>query len=368
MPPARGRRSDDRPEGLSLTRARGIDDRVDQGMAAHVGLPLSGMIYDRFGWHAVFWASLAMAVVMLVLVVTVVPESTVMAPGSFDLLGAALLSVGLTALLLGISKGHTWGWTSRWTMTSFAIATLALLAWAMWELRTGHPLVDLRTSARRPVLLTNVASFLAGFALFANLLVATMQLQLPVSTGVGLGLGVTAAGLAMLPGGALMVVMAPVSAAITRRFGARSTLVSGLVITGCGYVLRVFLDSSLAWLVLGISVVSLGIAVCFAAMPVLIMRSVPIADTASANGLNTVVRSIGTATCSAGVTAVLAANSVAVDGSGSSDSGCHAHHKLDCSWRCLSWCRCRCPYSSYRHARCSCLCTGNGRGRYPLAW
>lgn len=215
--------------------------------------------------------------------------------------------IALTALLLGISKGHAWGWTGRWTVTSFAVTLLAFSAWAVWELKTGHPLVDLRTSARRPVLMTNIASYLAGFVLFVNLLVVTLQLQLPATTGVGFGTGVTAAGLAMVPGGAPMVVMSPVSAAITRRFGARSTLVSGLLVTGFGYVFRVFLDSSLTWLVLGITVGSLGIAICFAAIPVLIMRSVPITETTAANGLNTVVRSIGTATCSAGVTAVLAA-------------------------------------------------------------
>lgn len=284
------------------------------GVGAAVGLPLSGFIYDLFGWQAVFWASVLMAVLMLVLVKVVVPESTVRAPGRFDGLGAVLMSIALTALLLGISKGGEWGWTSRWTLVSFAVAVVVFAMWAAWELRTGQPLVDLRTSTRRPVLLTNIASLLAGFALFANLLVAAQQLQLPRASGVGFGLGVTEAGLAMIPGGVLMVVMAPVSAALTRRFGARITLVAGLAITGLGYVVRVLADGTLAALVVGITVVSLGIAVCYAAMPVLIMRSVPITETAAANGLNTVVRAIGTATCSASVAAVLAASTVTVDG------------------------------------------------------
>jgi hypothetical protein len=114
----------------------------------------------------------------------------------------------------------------------------------------------------------------------------------------------------MLPGGVLMVLMAPVSASITRRFGARTTLVAGLSITGFGYVVRVLLDASIIQLILGVSIVSIGIAMSFAAMPVLIMQSVPISETAAANGLNTVVRSIGTSTCSATVAAVLAAGTV----------------------------------------------------------
>lgn len=293
------------------------------GIGGAVGLPLSGVIYEAFGWQAVFWGSVVMSVVMLVLVLTVVPESGVRTPGRFDWLGAILMSIALTALLLGISKGGVWGWTSQWTLLSFTVAALFFALWAPWELRTGDPLVDLRTSTRRPVLLTNVASLLAGFAMFANLLVATQQLQIPVESGVGFGLGVTEAGLAMLPGGVLMVLMAPVSAAVTRRFGARTTLIAGLCITGFGYVVRVLFDGSLVELMVGVSIISVGVAVGFAAMPVLIMQSVPISETAAANGLNTVVRSIGTSTCSATVAAVLTAG-VAVGSAYPSEAALHA--------------------------------------------
>lgn len=284
------------------------------GIGGAVGLPLSGVMYEAFGWQSVFWGSVAMSVVMLVLVVTVVPESTVRSPGRFDWVGAILMSVALTSLLLGISKGGQWGWTSQWTLLSFLVAVIFFTLWAPWELRTGQPLVDLRTSARRPVLLTNIASLLAGFAMFANLLVSVQQLQLPVASGVGFGLGVTEAGLAMLPAGLVMILISPFSASITRRFGARTTLVSGLAVTGLGYVLRVLLDSSIIGLLIGIGVVSMGIAVSFAAMPVLIMQSVPITETAAANGLNTVVRSIGTSTCSATVAAVLTAGTISAGG------------------------------------------------------
>ncbi|WP_165821235.1 MFS transporter [Nocardioides gansuensis] len=280
------------------------------GIGGAVGLPLSGVIYAAFGWHAVFWASVVMSVGMLVLVLAVVPESGVTTPGRFDWWGAILISTALTSLLLGISKGGAWGWTSQWTLLSFTVAALAFALWAPWELRAGEPLVDLRTSARRPVLLTNIASLLAGFIMFNYLLVATQQLQLPVETGVGSGLGVTEAGLVMLPGGVLMVLMAPVSASVTRRFGARITLTAGLSVAGVGYVVRVLLDGSVAELVIGISIVSVGVAMSFASMPVLIMQSVPIGETAAANGLNTVVRSIGTSSCSATVAAVLTAGAI----------------------------------------------------------
>ena len=109
----------------------------------------------------------------------VVSESSVLTKGRFDYLGAALLSVALTSLLLAISKGGTWGWGSEPVIVLFVVAVAALVVWFPYEMKVGQPLVDLRTSARRPVLLTNIASLLVGFAMFANLLLTTQQLQLP---------------------------------------------------------------------------------------------------------------------------------------------------------------------------------------------
>lgn len=281
------------------------------GIGGAIGLPLSGVMYEHFGWQSVFWGSVAMSVLMITLVLAVVPESSVRAPGRFDYGGALLLSTALTALLLGISKGGQWGWTSQATILSLLSAVLVFGLWVPWELRTGQPLVDLRTSIRRPVLLTNVASLLAGFAMFSNMLVAVQQLQLPEASGVGFGLDVTSAGLVMLPGGVLMVLISPFSASLTRRFGARTTLIAGLGITGVGYISRVLLDATILQLAFGVSIVFAGIAVAFAAMPVLIMRSVPISETAAANGLNSVVRAIGTSLCSASVAAVLTAGATA---------------------------------------------------------
>ena len=93
-----------------------------------------------------------------------------------------LLSVALTALLLVISKGGTWGWGSERIAAAARIDGRSSLAvWVPYSLRVSQPLVDLRTSARRPVLLTNIASILVGFALMANILISTQQLQLPVA-------------------------------------------------------------------------------------------------------------------------------------------------------------------------------------------
>ena len=302
------------PVGISIMRDELPRERVGSavalmsatlGIGAAIGLPLSGFISEHADWHALFWVAAGMGALMLVAVPLVIPESSVRTRGRFDVGGALLLSVALTSLLLAVSKGGHWGWTSERTLVLFVAAAVLLAVWLPVELRVARPLVDVRTSARPAVLLTNLASVLLGFAMFGNMLTTTQLLQMPKATGYGFGLSVIDAGLGMLPAGLAMVLLAPVSAAITRRFGAKTTLITGALIMAGAYVGRVFLVDQLWQVIVGAALVSMGTAVSYAAMPTLIMRAVPITETASANGLNTLLRAIGTSTASAAVAAVL---------------------------------------------------------------
>jgi MFS family permease len=118
-------------------------------------------------------------------------------------------------------------------------------------------------------------------------------------------LSVISAGLCMVPSGLAMVLFAPISGRIIRVFGGKAALMAGAVVMIVGYVGRVFFYDSIAWVIIGSTVVSVGTAIGCASMPTLIMGAVPITETASANGLNSLVRSIGTSTSSAAVAAVL---------------------------------------------------------------
>ncbi|KIS25582.1 MFS transporter [Arthrobacter sp. SPG23] len=282
------------------------------GIGSALGLPLAGVLYESMGWESIFWVSGGAGTLLLAAVVLVVPESKVRTPGRFDYLGAVILSGALAALLLAISKGGSWGWGSEPVLLLFLAAAILLAAWLPYELKVSQPMVDLRTSGRRPVLLTNLASLLVGFAMFANMLLTTQQLQLPTSTGYGFQLSVITAGLCMVPSGLAMVVFAPVSGGIIRRFGGKSALIAGAAVMVVGYVGRVFFWDSIASVIIGSTVVSVGTAIAYAAMPTLIMGAVPITETASANGLNSLVRSIGTSTSSAAVAAVLTSVTITV--------------------------------------------------------
>ncbi|MFD7277817.1 MFS transporter [Streptomyces sp. NPDC059862] len=303
------------PLGISIMRDELPAERLGSatalmsaslGVGGALGLPAAALIADNFDWHVLFWTSAALGVVAGVLVLTLVPESKVRTGGRFDLIGALGLAVGLVCLLLGISKGADWGWTSGTTLSLFAAAVVVLLVWGRWELRVTQPLVDLRSTARRQVLVTNLASVAVGFAMFAMSLVIPQMLQAPEATGYGLGQSMLAAGLVMAPSGLVMMLTAPVSAAVSKAKGPKVTLMIGALIVAGGYGLNIVLMDAVWHFVLVSCVIGAGIGFTYGSMPALIMGAVDPSETAAANSLNTLMRSIGTSTASAVAGVVLA--------------------------------------------------------------
>ena len=269
------------------------------GVGGALGLPASAVLVENTDWHVLFWTAAGLGVVVTALVVALVPESSVRTGGRFDLVGAAGLSAALVCLLLAISKGADWGWGDGLTLGLFAAAVVILLLWGWFELRTRRPLVDLRTTARRQVLLTNLASLVFAFAMFAMSLVLPQILQLPAVTGYGLGQSLLVTGLVLVPSGLVMMATAPVSARLSRARGPKVTLMVGAVIVAAGYGLGVVFMSAIWQLVVVSALIGAGIGFAYGSMPALIMGAVPVSETAAANSLNTLMRAIGTSVSSA---------------------------------------------------------------------
>jgi MFS family permease len=296
------------PLGISIMRDELPAERLGSatalmsaslGVGGALGLPAAALIADNFDWHVLFWSSAGMGVVALLLVLFVVPESKVRTGGRFDFVGGIGMAAGLLCLLLPISKGGDWGWDSGTTLGLFAACVVILLLWGWYELRTDQPLVDLRTTARRQVLVTNLASIALGFGMFAMSLVLPQLLQLPEATGYGLGKSLLTAGLVMAPSGLVMMAVAPISAALSKAKGPKASLMLGSLIVAAGYGLNIVLMSEVWQFVLVSCVIGSGIGFTYGAMPALIMGAVPPSQSGAANSLNTLMRSIGTSTASA---------------------------------------------------------------------
>ncbi len=282
--------------------------------AARSACPTAALLAENFNWHTLFWLSAALGVIVFALVLRFVPESAVRSGGRFDVPGGLGLSIGLISLLLAISQGADWGWTGGRTLGLFALGVVALLAWGWWERRTSEPLVDLRTTARPQVLLTNLASMVFGFAMFAMSLVLPQLLQMPKATGFGLGQSMLASGLVMGPSGLVMLIAAPFSAKISKTRGPKVTLMLGALVVAAGYGVGSVLMSSVWQLVLVSLLIGAGIGLAYGAMPALIMSAVPVSETAAANSFNTLMRSIGTSVSSAVAGVILANLTISLGG------------------------------------------------------
>ncbi|MER6982979.1 MFS transporter [Streptomyces carpinensis] len=311
------------PLGIGLMRDMLPRERLGSAMAlmsssigvgGGLALPAAALVAQHTNWHALFYGAAGLGALSIVLTLLAVPESPTRAEGSFDLLGALGLSAGLVLFLLPITKGSDWGWSSATTLGLFAAAAAVLLLWGLLELRLAAPLVDLRTTARREVLLTNLASIMVGVSFYVVSLVLPQLLQLPSATGYGLGRSMVVAGLCVAPLGLTMMFTAPVYARLSARYGPKVTLIIGLLVIAIGYGGGLGLMDA-AWQTVITSVVlGAGIGLAYSSLPALIVGAVPASETGAANGLNTLMRSIGTSVSSAVIGMVLANTANHVNG------------------------------------------------------
>jgi MFS family permease len=301
------------PLGISIMRGILPEGKVGGGVAlmssslgigGAVGLPLTGLVAEHLGWRWLFAGAAVLCVGLLLLVRAVVQEGPERSGGRFDLPGAIGLGAALVSLLLAISKGSEWGWGSPRVLGLLAAAVVLFALWSRLQLRTRTPLIDLRVSARPAVLWTNISSVLVGFSMFAGFLLTTQVLQAPPSTGYGQGLSLIEAGLVLLPVGGMMVIFSPLSARISGRYGARTTLLLGCAVMLVGNLWLATVPATVPLIMGAVMVTSSGAALSYSAIPLLIMDAVPSAETAAANSLNSLMRMLGTSSCSAFTAAV----------------------------------------------------------------
>ncbi len=311
------------PLGISIMRDLLPEEKVASGTAlmsatlgtgGAIGLPLAGLVAQQANWHWLFAGAAVLGVVQIVLVLAVVRESGHRSGGRFDVPGALGLAAALTCLLVAISKGSVWGWSSAATVGLLGTSAVLFTCWGGYELRVAAPLVNLRVSARPAVLLTNIASVMTGFAMFAAFMVSAPMLQAPPGTGYGFGLSLVLSGVLLLPVGLAMTTFSPLSARISRLRGPRVTLMLGACVMVIGNLARAFLHGQLVTVVVAVTVVAVGAALAYSALPTLIMQAVPTTETAAANSLNTLARTIGTSGCSAVVAAVTAGYTIEIGG------------------------------------------------------
>ena len=284
------------------------------GIGGSIGMPLSALVLAVASWRVTFLFVGLLGLVCLLAVWLVVPPSRVRTPGRFDVVGALGLAVALVALLLVVTRGQEWGWTSP-RIGGLALLFVVVLAWwSRFELRTRDALVDLRVSARPTVVWANLAALALGFAMYPQGLAFPQMLNAPVGTGYGLGIDMVVAGLVIGVGGVTMLVLSPLAARFTVARGARASLMVAGVLIAVSYLLPLMLYDAPWHFALASVVMCGGLAFGMGALPQLVMSAVPVSESGAANGLNALMRSLGLAVAGAVVSIVLASSTVEAGG------------------------------------------------------
>ncbi|MGC3020808.1 MFS transporter [Brevibacterium sp. FAM 24630] len=280
------------------------------GVGGALGLPLAAWIAQDFDWHMLFWLSAALAVLMTVFSALALPHVAPVDRAGFDALGAIGLALGIVGILTGVSKGNDWGWTAPSTLVTILGGLIVLIGWGFYEVRHPHPLVDLRTTVKRPILLTNIAALLIGFGMMAQSIVVPQLLQMPTEVGYGLGQTILQAGLWMAPGGLMMLAFTPISSRLLTTLGGRATLALGAFVISAGYVFAVFFDGEPWQLMVATCIASAGVGIGYAAMPTLILENSPASEAGAGVGVNSLMRSMGTTVAGAVMAIVLTSRTI----------------------------------------------------------
>ena len=284
------------------------------GLGAGVALVVGGLVLEASSWQWLFVTGALMGALALILVIIAVPTSGLRKPGRTDWAGTALLVIGLVSFLLAISQGGKWGWASLEILSLFLLGAIALLCLVFVELRTESPLIDMRTLARPALAVTHGISLFIGFIPYTFYIGLPVLLQSPVAPGIGHGFTVTQTGLALLPGALLVFLGGRFAPALITRFGVKATACVALVIMAIGSLGIALAPQNLAMIVGFFAIFGLGNGFGFTVLANLVALLAPQEEMAAAMGVNSVVRTVGSALGTPVATTILA--SVALSNSG----------------------------------------------------
>jgi EmrB/QacA subfamily drug resistance transporter len=263
------------------------------GAGAGVGIVLSGVIVEDLNYHWLFWIPLGATVLAAIATWRFIPESPVRVPGRINWLAAALMTVGISTVLLAISQTSKWGWGSARTLGLVAVGVIVSIVWVVVEVRSRTPLIDMTMMRIRGVWTTNLAAFLLGAGMYSSFIVLPQFAQLPTSTGFGFGASVVVSGLYLLPSTILMSILGIYAGRISQRFGSRAALLTGTAFTTSSFALLAVAHSHPYDLLIAAGLLGVGIGLAFAALGNLIVQAVPNHQTGVASGMNTVMRTLG---------------------------------------------------------------------------
>src|SRR5215813_8549045 len=145
------------------------------GLGVALGPVIGGAITQYSSWQWIFWVNVPIGLALLP-VMAFVRESRGGA-GRLDLVGTALVTLGLFGVVFGVVRGNSHGWTSAQVLTGLVGGALALIAFVLWERRARYPMVPLKVFRNRGFALTNSVGMVMAFGMFGTVFLSSQFLQ-----------------------------------------------------------------------------------------------------------------------------------------------------------------------------------------------
>ncbi len=260
------------------------------GAGAGIGPVASGYLLKHFSFGSVFFVNLPIIAFALGMGAWLIPTSRDPEQGRLDPIGALLSIVGLSAVLFSIIEGPDNGWLSARTLGAFAVGAVVLGVFAWWELHTDQPMLNLRYFKNPRLSVASGGIMLVFFAMFGMFFLITQFFQLV------LGYSPLSAGVRQVPVALALVLVAPNSARLVARFGAKYVVAAGMALVGTGQLL-IAVTSSLHtpyWQICGsMVIVASGMGLTVSPLTAAIMGSMPLGKAGVGSAVNDTTRELG---------------------------------------------------------------------------
>lgn len=274
----------------NLALAQGIISSTFTGGAA-IGLVAGAYITQYYGWEWSYHSAIPVAFALMIAAAIIVKESPVRRKETIDFAGVGALSLSVIFLILGLSQGEYWGWSSLAVIASFSLSVISLIAFIFIERTVKMPFINLRLLRIRNIFLANVTGLFAMSGMFFLFYTVPALLQDP--SPAGFGMSIFHSGLVMLPAAIASMIFAPLSAAVTNRRGPKVTILIGGVVLFLSYLALLFNRQTTISVLEDTTLMGISLSFIFVGVINILLISTPAKDAGVSTGMNVVFRNIG---------------------------------------------------------------------------
>jgi EmrB/QacA subfamily drug resistance transporter len=259
-------------------------------LALAIGPVVGGFLVESVSWQSIFFLNVPVAILAVVVTLAATRESRdESSTHHVDFPGVTAVTVGLSALVLALVQGNSWGWGSARIVALLAISAIGLIAFAIVERRVVEPMVDFRFFRSRSFVGANLVAFIVSFAMLAMFFFLALYMQNIK------GYSPLQAGVRFLPSTVVIILVAPIAGRLSDRIGPRPLITGGLLIVAASLFWQGHLevDTSYSFLIGAFMLMGLGMGLVMSPMSTAGMNAVEPSKAGVASGILTMSRMVG---------------------------------------------------------------------------